>query len=96
MNLKPVGDRIIIKQDEAHETTSNGLFIATEAKERPNSGVVLAVGEGKIAEDGKLIPMPVKEGDRIIYGKYAGTEIDVDGEEVIILRSDEIFAVYTD
>ncbi len=96
MNLKPVGDRIILKQDEAHETTSSGLYLATETKERPNSGVVLAVGEGKTREDGTVVPMPVKEGDRVIYGKFGGTEIDVDGEEVVILRADEIYAVYTD
>lgn len=94
MNLKPVGDRLIIKQDEANETTSSGLYIATEAKERPSSGVVLAVGPGKTNKDGVLEPMPVAVGDRIIYGKFAGTEIEADGETVVILKAEEVFAVY--
>ena len=96
MNLKPLGDRVIVKQDEAEETTASGLFLATEAKEKPQSGTVLAVGEGKLDKDGNLIPMPVKEGDRVLYGKYGGTEVTVDGEEVLILRADDLFAVYTD
>ena len=94
MNLKPVGDRVIIKQDEAGETTSSGLYIATESKERPQSGTVLAVGEGKLDKDGNMVPMPVKEGDRVVYGKFSGTEIEVDGETVLIMRADDIFAVY--
>lgn len=94
MNLKPVGDRVIIKQDEAGETTSSGLYIASEAKEKPQSGIVLAVGEGKTDKDGKLVPMPVKEGDHIIYGKFSGTEVEIDGEAVVILRADDIYAVY--
>ena len=94
MNLKPVGDRVIIKQDEAGETTSSGLYIASEAKEKPQSGTVLAVGEGKLDKDGNMVPMPVKEGDRVVYGKFSGTEIEVDGETVLIMRADDIFAVY--
>ncbi|HIT51767.1 MAG TPA: co-chaperone GroES [Candidatus Aveggerthella excrementigallinarum] len=94
MNLKPVGDRVIIKQDEAGETTSSGLYIATESKEKPQSGTVLAVGEGKLDKDGNMVPMPVKEGDRVVYGKFSGTEIEVDGETVLIMRADDIFAVY--
>ena len=94
MNLKPVGDRVIIKQDEAGETTSSGLYIATESKEKPQSGTDLAVGEGKLDKDGNMVPMPVKEGDRVVYGKYSGTEIEVDGETVLIMRADDIFAVY--
>ena len=69
MNLKPLGDRVIIKQDEAEETTASGLYLATEAKEKPQTGTVLAVGEGKLDKDGKLIPVPVKEGDKVLYGK---------------------------
>ena len=94
MNLKPVGDRVIIKQDEAGETTSSGLYIATESKEKPQSGTVLAVGEGNHDKDGNRVPMPVKEGDRVVYGKFSGTEIEVDGETVLIMRADDIFAVY--
>lgn len=94
MNLKPLGDRVIIKQDEAEETTASGLYLATEAKEKPQTGTVLAVGEGKLDKDGNMVPMPVKEGDRVVYGKFSGTEIEVDGETVLIMRADDIFAVY--
>ena len=94
MNLKPLGDRVIIKQDEAEETTASGLYLATEAKEKPQTGTVLAVGEGKLDKDGKLIPVPVKEGDIVLYGKYGGTEITVDGEDVMILRADDLYAVF--
>ena len=93
MNLKPLGDRVIIKQDEAEETTASGLYLATEAKEKPQTGTVLAVGEGKLDKDGKLIPVPVKEGDKVLYGKYGGTEITVDGEDVMILRADDLYAL---
>ena len=86
MNLKPLGDRIVVKQDEAQETTAGGLYIAAESKEKPQTGVVLAVGEGKVNNEGKHLPMPVKVGDRVLYGKYGGTEVDVDGEKVLILR----------
>ena len=94
MNLKPLGDRVIIKQDEAEETTAGGLILARDAKEKPQTGVVLAVGEGKLDKDGKLIPVPVKVGDKVLYGKYGGTEVTVDGEEVMILRSDDLYAVF--
>ena len=96
MNLKPLGDRVIVKRDEAETTTASGLILASTSKEKPQSGIVLAVGEGKLDKDGNLIPMPVKEGDRVLYGKYGGTEVTVDGEEVLILRADDLFAVYTD
>lgn len=94
MNLKPLGDRVIVKQDEVETTTASGLFIASESKEKPQTGVVLAVGEGKLDKDGKYLPMPVKEGDRVIYGKYGGTEIVVDEEEVLVLRADDLYAVF--
>ena len=96
MNLKPLGDRVIIKQDEAEETTASGLYLATEAKEKPQTGTVLAVGEGKLDKDGKLIPVPVTEGDKVLYGKYGGTEITVDGEDVMILRADDLYAVFAE
>lgn len=94
MNLKPVGDRVIVKPDEVEATTTSGLYLATEAKEKPQTGEVLAVGEGKLNQEGKYLPMPVKAGDRVIYGKYGGTEITVDGEEVLILRADDLYAVF--
>ena len=93
MNLKPLGDRVIVKQDDVEETTAGGLLLSSGSKEKPTTGVVLAVGDGRTTEDGKTIPVPVKTGDRVIYGKYGGTEIEVDGETVIILRADDIYAV---
>ena len=94
MNLKPLGDRVIVKADEAEETTASGLFIASEAKEKPQSGVVLAVGAGKSDKDGNLVPVPVKVGDKVVYGKFGGQEIKVDGEDVLILRADDLYAVF--
>lgn len=94
MNLQPLGDRVIVKQDEAESTTASGLFLATEAKEKPQTGTVLAVGAGKLDKEGKHLPMPVKVGDRVIYGKYAATDITVDGEELLILRADDLYAVF--
>lgn len=92
--LKPLGDRVIVKQDEAEETTASGIFIASETKEKPTSGVVLAIGEGKLDKNGNMVPVPVKVGDHVVYGKYTGTTITMDGEEVIILRADELYAIY--
>ena len=94
MSLKPLGDRVIIKQDEAEEKTASGLYLATEAKEKPQTGVVLAVGEGKLDKEGNLVPVPVKVGDRVLYGKYGGTEVRVDGEDVLIVRSEDLYCVF--
>lgn len=93
MNLKPLGDRVIVKADEAETTTASGLYLAKETKEKPQTGTVLAVGPGKLGKTGEYLPMPVKEGDRVVFGKYGGTEIEVDGEDVLILRADDIYAV---
>lgn len=95
MNLKPLGDRVILKQDEAEETTAAGLYIASENKEKPCAGTVVAVGEGKLDNNGNKVEVPVKEGDRVIYSKYGGNEIEVDGEEYILLKSDDLYAVYS-
>ena len=94
MNLKPLGDRVIVKQDEAEETTAGGLILAHDAKEKPQTGVVLKVGEGKLDKDGNLVPVPVKVGDKVVYGKFGGTEINVEGEDVLILRGDDLYAVF--
>ncbi len=94
MNLKPLGDRVIIRQDEAETVRESGFILAGEAKEKPQTGVVLAVGEGKLDKDGNMVPVPVKVGDKVIYGKYGGTEVTVEGEDVLILRADDIFAVF--
>ena len=93
MNLKPLGDRVILRQDEAEVITASGLYLAKDAKEKPQTGTVLAVGEGKLDKEGNHLPMPVKVGDKVIYGKYGGTEITLDGEEGLILRADDIYAV---
>lgn len=93
MNLKPLGDRVIVKQDEAEEKTASGLFLASDSKEKPQTGTVLAVGPGKLGKDGKPMSMPVKEGDRVVYSKYGGNEVLCDDEEVLIVRADDIYAV---
>ena len=93
MNLKPLGDRVIVKRDEAETTTASGLILASTNKEKPQSGIVLAVGEGKLDKDGNLVPVPVKVGDKVIYGKYGGTEVHYGGEDVLILRADDIYAI---
>lgn len=93
MNLKPLGDRVIIKQDEAETTTASGLFIAGDAKEKPQTGTVLAVGPGKMDKEGKNLPMPVKKGDRVVYSKYGGNEVLDGDEEVLIVRADDIYAI---
>ena len=94
MNLKPLGDRVILRQDEAETTTASGLYLATDSKEKPQTGTVLAVGEGKHDKDSNLFPLPVEVGDRVIYGKYGGTEVTIDGEDVLILRADDLYAVF--
>lgn len=94
MNLKPLGDRVIIKQDEMEAKTSSGLYLAPDSKEKPQTGTVLAVGEGRFDKDGNRLPMPVEEGDRVVFSKYGGNEIICDDEEVLIVRADDIYAVF--
>ena len=93
MTLKPLGDRVILRQDEAEVTTASGLYLASGAQEKPQTGTVLAVGEGRMDKDGKFLPMPVKVGDKVIYSKYGGTEVAMGGENVLILRADDIYAI---
>ena len=93
MNLKPLGDRVIVKADEAESVTASGLYLAKETKEKPQTGTVLAVGPGKLDKHGNPMPMPVAAGERVVFGKYGGTEITVDGQEVLILRADDLYAV---
>ena len=93
MALKPLGDRVIVKADEAEAQTASGLYLASEAKEKPTTGVVVAVGEGKLDKDGNKVPVPVKKGDKVIFGKYGGTVVTYDGEDVLILRADDIYAI---
>jgi len=94
MNLKPLGDRLIIKVLEKEEKTSAGIVLPDKAKEKPQEGEVKAVGPGKTLDDGTKVQMEVKTGDRIIFSRYAGTEIKIEGEEYLILRQDDILAVY--
>ena len=93
MALKPLQDRVILKMTEAEETTKSGLILAGSAKEKPQTAVVVAVGPGAYNEQGVLIPMSVKEGDKVITSKYSGTEVKVDGEELIIVKMSDILAV---
>lgn len=93
MELKPLGDRVIVKADEAETTTASGLYLVKENKEKPQTGTVLAVGPGRLGKNGECLPMPVKVGDRVVYGKYGGTEITHEGQNLLILRADDLFAV---
>ena len=93
MNVRPLADRILVRRVEEAEKTRGGIIIPDSAKERPLEGKVIAVGNGKRTEDGTLVKLDVKAGDRILFGKYAGTEIKVDGVEHIILREDEVLGV---
>jgi chaperonin GroES len=93
MDLKPLGDRVVVKASEAEMQTKSGLFIPDTAKEKPQKGSVIAVGEGKFKDDGTRIPVDVKVGDTVIYSKYGGTEIKIDGEDYLILRADDIYAI---
>jgi chaperonin GroES len=93
MKLRPLHDRVIVKRVEEEDKTSGGIIIPDAAKEKPQQGKVLAVGKGKILENGKVSPLAVKKGDRILFGKYAGQDIKVDGEEHLIMREDDILAI---
>jgi chaperonin GroES len=95
MNLTPLHDRVIVKPAESEETTKGGLIIPDTAKEKPMRGEIIAIGEGKVAEDGKKQPLTVKIGDNVLYGKYSGTEISVDGVDYLIMRESDIFAIYS-
>jgi chaperonin GroES len=90
--LQPLGDRVLVKPTEKEEKTKSGIYLPDTAKEKPQEGEVLAVGPGKMTDDGKRIPMDLKVGDRVIYAKYGGTEIKIDNEEMMILRESDILA----
>jgi chaperonin GroES len=89
----PLHDRILVRRVEEQESVRGGIIIPDSAKEKPQEGEVIAVGKGKISEEGKVRPLDVKEGDRILFGKYAGTEIKIDGEELIIMREEEVLGI---
>ncbi|MBZ5605213.1 MAG: co-chaperone GroES [Acidobacteriia bacterium] len=93
MNIRPLHDRIVVKRVEEDETKVGGLFIPDSAKEKPQKGEVVAVGKGKRGDDGKLIPLDVQAGDKILFGKYSGSDIKMDGVEYLIMREDEVLGV---
>ena len=92
-NLKPLGNRVIVEPETAEQTTKSGIVLPDTAQEKPQSGVVIAVGEGRTSDEGKTIPISVKEGDTIIYAKYGGTEIKIEGNEFLIIKDDDILAI---
>jgi chaperonin GroES len=93
MKLKPLHDRILVERVEEAEKTKGGIIIPDSAKEKPAEGKVIAVGDGKRGDDGKLIPLQVKKGDRILFGKYSGTEVKIDGDEYLIMREDDVLGI---
>lgn len=93
MAIRPLHDRVLVKRLESEEKTKGGIIIPDTAKEKPLEGKVVAVGPGKRDENGKIQPLDVKKNDKILFGKYAGTEVKIDGDEVVILREDDILAV---
>jgi len=93
VKIKPLGDRVLVNPIEEKETNKGGIIIPDTAKEKPQEGKVIAVGPGKTTEDGKVLPLTVKKGDKVIFGKYAGTEIKLDGEEYMLMREDDILGI---
>jgi chaperonin GroES len=93
MGIRPLQDRIIVKRIDEEETTKGGIIIPDTAKEKPQEGKVIAVGKGKVQEDGKVQPLDVKKGNRVLFSKYAGTEVNIEGEEHLIIREDDVLGV---
>jgi len=93
VKLRPLGDRVLVRAVEKKDEIRGGLIIPDTAKEKPQEGEIIAAGKGKIAEDGKLVPMDVKAGDHILYGKYSGTEVKIDGQEYLIMHQDDILGI---
>ena len=93
MAIKPLADRVVVKPAEAEEKTSGGIILPDTAKEKPQEGTVVATGPGKVSDNGTKVPMEVKTGDKILYGKYSGTEVTIDGEEHLIMREGDILAI---
>ena len=93
MGIRPLQDRILVKRIDEEETTKGGIIIPDSAKEKPQEGKVIAVGNGKIGDDGKTQPLDVKKGDKLLFSKYAGTEVNLDGEEHLIIREDDVLGI---
>jgi chaperonin GroES len=93
IKLNPLADRVVVKPAEAEETTKGGIILPDTAKEKPVEGTIVAAGPGKVADNGELVKMSIKVGDKVLYGKYSGTEVTIEGEEYLIMRESDIFAV---
>lgn len=93
MKIKPLGDRVLVEPSKEDEKTKSGIIIPDTAKEKPHQGTVVAVGPGKLTDEGKKLPMDVKVGDKILYGKYAGNEVKIEGKEYVILDSSDIYGI---
>jgi chaperonin GroES len=93
MKIRPLQDRILVKRLEEEERTKGGIIIPDTAKEKPSEGLVVAVGKGKVSDDGKTLPLDVKKDDRILFSKYAGTEVKIEGTEYLIMREDDVLGV---
>ena len=93
MNLKPLGDRVIVKPKAPEEVTKGGIILPDTAQEKPMEGEITAVGVGRVADDGKLVKMELKVGDKVLYGKYSRTEIKIDGQEYLIMRESDVYAI---
>lgn len=93
MKLQPLNDRIVVKRSEEEEVSKGGIIIPETAKEKPIQGKVLAVGTGRVLEDGGIVPLDVKKGDTVLFSRYAGSEVTVEGEELLIMREDDVLAV---
>jgi len=94
MKFRPLHDRVIVRRLEEEEKTAGGIIIPDTAKEKPQQGKVLALGKGRFLQNGQIIPLIVKEGDRVLFARYAGTEVKVEGEELLIMREDDILAIF--
>ncbi|HWQ80755.1 MAG TPA: co-chaperone GroES [Ignavibacteria bacterium] len=93
LKIQPLADRVLVKPSKAEEKTASGIIIPDTAKEKPMQGEILAVGKGRIADDGKVSPLELKVGDKVLYGKYSGTEVTIDGEEYLIMRESDVYAI---
>ena len=93
MALKPLGDRLVVKQLDAQEKTKSGLVVPDSAKEKPQEAKVIAIGPGRLLDDGSIKPLEVKNGDRVLYGKYSGTEVSLEGQDYLILKEEDVLAI---
>jgi chaperonin GroES len=94
MKIRPLSDRLVVRRTQEEEKTKGGIIIPDTAKEKPLEGLVVAVGAGKVLKNGKTAPLDVKEGDKVLFGKYSGTEVKIDGEELVLLNQDDVLAVF--